>query len=78
MFVAIVVPWKTWSSADGLSPACSVISRIPRTVPSEGSSGVVGELVDEDHAGLVVDVDQIGERAADVDSEALHRRPFTA
>jgi hypothetical protein len=44
MFVAIVVPWKTWSSAPGLSPACSVSSRMPCTVPCDGSSGVVASL----------------------------------
>jgi hypothetical protein len=37
-----------------------------------------GELVDEDPARLVVYVDQIRERAADVDAETLHRSPFTA
>jgi hypothetical protein len=44
MFVAIVVPWKTWSRADGVSPACSTSSLIPCSVPSDGSSGVVGSL----------------------------------
>src|SRR5204863_125101 len=39
-----VVPWKTWSSAAGVSPACPASSSIPRTVPSDGSSGVVGIL----------------------------------
>jgi hypothetical protein len=44
MFVAIVVPWKTWSSVDGSAPASSASSRIPWIVPCEGSSGVVGSL----------------------------------
>jgi hypothetical protein len=44
MFVAIVVPWKTWSRAEGASPACSVSSRMPWIVPCDGSSGVVGSL----------------------------------
>ena len=72
MFVAIVVPWKTCSSRDGSVPASAVSSRMPCTVPCEGSSGRRRELVDEDLARLVVDVDQVGERAADVDSQALH------
>jgi hypothetical protein len=33
------------------------------------------ELVDEDLAGFVVDVDQVGERTADIDSQSLHRTP---
>ena len=33
------------------------------------------QLVHPDHASLVVDVDQVGERAADVDSDALHAPP---
>ena len=44
MLVAIVVPWKTWSSESGLAPAVSVSSRIPAMVPCEGSAGVVGSL----------------------------------
>jgi hypothetical protein len=44
MLVAIVVPWKTWSSAAGLSPACEVSSWMPATVPCDGSAGVVGSL----------------------------------
>ena len=44
MFVAIVVPWNTWSSSAGLSPASAVSSRIPATVPWDGSAGVVGSL----------------------------------
>ncbi len=44
MFVAMVVPWNTWSSAAGLSPARSASSRMPATVPCDGSSGVVGSL----------------------------------
>lgn len=44
MFVAIVVPWNTWSSEAGDSPAASVISLMPSTVPRDGSSGVVGSL----------------------------------
>jgi hypothetical protein len=44
MFVAIVVPWNTWSSADGSSLASAAISRMPCTVPCEGSAGVVGSL----------------------------------
>src|SRR5262249_48078683 len=39
------------------------------------ASGVVGgggDLVDGDPAGVLVDEDQVGERAADVDAEALH------
>ena len=41
--------------------------------------GVLGRgrhLVDEDLARLVVHVDQVGERAADIDSESLHRAPL--
>ena len=33
------------------------------------------ELVDANHSSLVVDVDQVGERAADVDPDALHAPP---
>ena len=33
------------------------------------------QLVDEDRPRVVVDVDQVGERAADVDAEPLHRPP---
>ena len=44
MFVAIVVPWNTWSSVDGSAPASSASSFTPWIVPCEGSSGVVGSL----------------------------------
>ena len=78
MFVAIVVPWKTWSSADGL--VAGLLGQLADAL-HRSLRGVVGrrrQLVDEDLPGLVVDVDQVGERAADVDSEAFHRAPFTA
>ena len=68
MLVAIVVPWNTWSSADGSWPASAAISRMP-----DGSCrGILRrrrQLVDADHPGLVVDEDQVGERSADVDSK---------
>ena len=44
MFVAIVVPWKTWSSDEGSAPASSASSLTPWIVPCDGSSGVVGSL----------------------------------
>src|SRR5262249_35601012 len=40
--------------------------------PARGVVGSGGELVDEDVPTLVVDVDQVGERAAHVHSEAFH------
>ena len=44
MFVAIVVPWNTWSSCDGSIPAIEQSSVMPLTVPSDGSAGVDGVL----------------------------------
>jgi hypothetical protein len=44
MFVAMVVPWKTWSSASGSTPASAHSSVMPLTVPSDGSAGVDGVL----------------------------------
>ena len=75
MFVAIVVPWKTWSSDEGSAPACvgELLDALDRC-PATGRRGS-WELVDEDHARLVVDVDQIREGAADVDADALHEAP---
>src|SRR5262249_46471860 len=84
MLVAIVVPWNTWASCDGAVPALSQSSRIPCTVACEGSAGDPahrrlrgagggrGDLVEEDLSRLVVDVDQVGEGAPDVDAQPLH------
>ena len=49
---------------------------MPWTVPMEGSAGVDGGLVDDDLPGLVVDVDEVGEGAADVDSDSPHSISF--
>ena len=75
MFVAIVVPWKTWSSDEGSAPAASgeLLHALDR--PLRRVVGGRGELVDADHARLVVDVDEIREGAADVDADALHEAP---
>ena len=44
MFVATVVPWKTWSSCAGSMPAIAQSSLMPWTVPIDGSAGVDGVL----------------------------------
>ena len=72
MLVAIVVPWKTCSSSRGLR--ARELGQLPDAL-HRSLRGVVGrgrQLVDEDLAGLVVDVDQVGERPADIDAEAPH------
>ena len=72
MFVATVVPWKNWSIPAG--SAAGGPAELERTL--HGRGGRVGRrrrhLVHVD-AALVVEVDQVGERATDVDAEALHR-----
>ena len=72
MLVAIVVPWKTCVERRRARrrPLASAPDALHR--PLRRVVGRRRQLVDEDHAGLVVDVDQVGERAADVDSEAFH------
>ena len=76
MFVATVVPCRRLSISDELDagllaqPADAVDDAARRVVRRRG------DLVDGDPARLLVDEDQVGERAADVDADALHAALF--
>ena len=71
MFVATVVPWKNWSIPAG--SAAGSPAELERAL--HGRGGRVGRrrrhLVHV-NAALVVEVDQVGERATDVDAKSPH------
>src|SRR3990172_3833075 len=78
MLVATVVPWRRLSTSARATPALAQRSRTPSTPPRAGASGgggVVGggrDFGDRDPARLLVEEDEVGEGAADVDADPLH------
>ena len=51
------------------TPASSSVST-PARIARDGSSGVDGTLAIDDLAGVLVEIDEIGERAAGIDRDA--------
>ena len=73
MFVATVVPCRRLSTSASATPA---FAHSAADALDDAARRVVRgrrDLVDRDPARLLVDEDQVGERAADVDADPLHR-----
>ena len=71
-FVAIVVPWKTWSSAAIGTPAVRQISPTPRMNARDGSSGVLATLCVSVTVRLGVREHDVRERSPDIDADQAH------
>ena len=72
MFVATVVPWRRLSTSARPTPAFAQSSPDALAGAARRVVRRRRDLVDRDPARLLVDEDQVGERAADVDADALH------
>ena len=72
MFVATVVPCSRLSTSASGTPAFSHRARARRRRAAGRIVRSGGNLVDGDPARLLVDEDQVGERAADIDADPLH------
>ena len=72
--MTIVPPWTKKDTSLTSSPVPTAW-RIVSTTPIEGSRGVVKALPTKIGAALLVEGDEIGERAAGVGGDLCHRAP---